>query len=103
VATDQAPHYRLNGEQRAQVRDCLRKAGLPLTRDRLEQFISGIEISIAHFRAIPPEATFRDAHDALRDLWELSRNGDPSIGQLRARLKTFPIGRSNSSADEHGP
>ena len=82
--------YRLDDEQRARVGDCLTKEGMSLPHDRLERFIGGIEASIAHFRATPPEATFRDAHDALRDLWKLSHDDDPSIGQLRARLKALP-------------
>jgi hypothetical protein len=90
MAAEQSAPYRLNDEQRARVADCLTKEGMSLPRDRLERFIGDIEASIAQFRATPPETTFRDAHDALRDLWRLSRDDDPSIGQLRARLKALP-------------
>jgi hypothetical protein len=90
MATEQETPFRLDNEQCARVEDCLRKEALSLPPDRLEHFIGSIEASIAHFRATPPEATFRDAHDALRDLWKLSHDDDPSIGQLRARLKALP-------------
>jgi hypothetical protein len=90
MAAEQVTPFRLDDEQRARVEDCLRKEALSLPRDRLEQFIGGIEASIAHFRATPAEATFRGAHEALRDLWQLSHDDDPSIGQLRARLRTLP-------------
>jgi hypothetical protein len=86
MATDPAAHYRLNEEQRARVEVCLRKEALSLRRDRLEHFIGSIEASIGHFRATPPEATFRDAHNDLRVLHMLAHEDDPPIGQLKARL-----------------
>ena len=90
MATEQPTRYRLDDEQCARVKDCLRKEGLPLPVDHLERFIRGIEASVAHFLATPPEGTFRDAHDALRDLWELSHEDDPSIARLWARLGSVP-------------
>jgi hypothetical protein len=90
MAADQETPFCLDDEQRARVTDCLRKEAMSLSPDRLEQFIGGIEASIAQFRATPPEATFRDAHDLLRSLWKLSHDDDPSIGILRARLRALP-------------
>ena len=90
MAAEQPTPYRLDDEQRALVADRLRKEGWSLTRDRRERFDVGIEASIARFRATSPEGTFRDAHDALRQLWELSHEDDPAIGQLRARLTSLP-------------
>jgi hypothetical protein len=78
----------LNGEQRERVRDCLKKQGLSLPFDRFESLIGGIEASIAHFRAT--EGTFRDAHDALRHLWELGHDDDPPLAVLRARIQALP-------------
>jgi hypothetical protein len=72
------------------VEDCLKKEALSLPRDRLERFIGDIEASIAHFRATPPEGSFRDAHDALRALRMLAHEDDPPIGQLKARLARLP-------------
>jgi hypothetical protein len=90
MAAEQETPFRLDDEQRARVRDCLSKEALSLPPDRLEQFIGGIEASISHFRATPPEGSFRDTHDALRALWTLVHEDDPPIGQLKARLARLP-------------
>jgi hypothetical protein len=90
METDQAVHYRLDDEKRAQVRDCLNKEGLSLRPDRFERLIRGIEASIIHFLATGPREGFREAHDALRKLWEMSRDDDPAIAVLRARIKGLP-------------
>jgi hypothetical protein len=90
MATDQTPHYRLNDEQRARVRNCLSKDGLSLPRDRFDRFIVGIEASVARFLAAPPQGTFRDAHDALRELWELSHDDYPPFALIRARIRKLP-------------
>jgi len=90
MAIEQTPPFRLDSEQRARVGDCLKKEGSPLQADQLEQFIKAIEASIAHFRAPPPEGTFRDAHNALRSLGTLAGGADPPIGQLKARLARLP-------------
>jgi hypothetical protein len=90
MAAEQETLFRLDDEQRARVRDCLSREALSLPPDPLERFIGGIEASIAHFRATPPEATFRDAHDALRALRMLAHEDDPPIGQLKARLARLP-------------
>jgi hypothetical protein len=90
MATEQEPPFRLDDEQRARVGDCVRKDGLSLPPGRLERFIGDIEASISHFRASPPEGSFRDAHDALRALRALAYEDDPPIGQLKARLTQLP-------------
>ena len=82
--------YRLDDEERSIVGDCLAKERLSLTRDRFECLVAAIGASMAHFRAMARESTFRDAHDALREMWELSHDDDPQIGVLRARLKNLP-------------
>ena len=82
--------FRLDDEQRARVRNCLTKGGLSLPPDRFAQLIGNVETSIAHFFAAAPEGTFRDAHNALRGLWELSHEDDPPVGVIRARIKALP-------------
>jgi hypothetical protein len=82
--------FRLDDEQRERVRDCLTKAGVTLPPDRFERLICGIEASIAHSRRAPPEGNFRDAHDALRQLWELSHDDDPPVARIRARIRALP-------------
>jgi hypothetical protein len=58
--------------------------------DRIKRLISDIESSIAHFLSTAPEGTFRDAHDALRRLWELSHEDDPPVRVIRARIAALP-------------
>jgi len=81
--------FRLNEEQHKEVRDCLTQAGVKLV-EPFGDFVARVESSIDHFRAARPEGTFREAHDALRDLARLSRAVDPSPAQLRIRLKRLP-------------
>ena len=90
METDPAVHDRLDDEQQAQVRDCLKKEGLSLSPDRFERLIRDIEASIDHFLATGPQGAFREAHDALRELWELSHDDDPAVGVLRARIQGLP-------------
>jgi hypothetical protein len=90
MAVEKTRFFSLDDEQRARVKDCLKKKALSLPPDRLEQLIGGIEASIAHFRATPPEDTFRESHDALRTLGMLANEDDPPIGQLKARLAQLP-------------
>src|SRR3981189_3477625 len=82
--------FKLDEEQRNQVHDCLKKAGPPLII-LFEKFIGGLESSIDHFRAIKPEGTLREAHDALSEIARLSRDDDPSPALLRARLRSLPL------------
>lgn len=90
METDQAVHYQLDDEQRAQVRDCLKKEGLSLPPGRFERLIRSVEASIVQFLATRPQETFRDAHDALRELWEMSCDDDPAIAVLRIRIQGLP-------------
>jgi hypothetical protein len=82
--------YRLDDEQRAQVRDCLRRESIRLPSAEFGRFVADVEASVAHFRATRPEGTFRAAHDALRAMWLMAHDDDPPIGQLRARLTDLP-------------
>jgi len=101
MAAEQETPFRLDNEQRARVRDCLRKEALSLPRDRLERLIGGIEASIARFRATPPEGSFRDAHDTLRALRALA---DEDIGAaICSPGLTLPsAGRPASRRDDRG-
>jgi type II secretory pathway component PulJ len=78
--------YRLDDEQRARVRDCLAKAG----QRGFEQLTRKIEVSIDQFCRAEAEGTFREAHDTLRELWELSHVDDPPVAVLRARIQALP-------------
>ena len=57
MAADQETPLCLDDEQRSRVTDCLSKEVLSLPPDRLEEFIGGIEASIAHFRETPVART----------------------------------------------
>ena len=81
------PIFRLDDEQRAQVRDCLRKTGLALSSAAFDRFVRAIEDTIAGF--VKPDATIRQTHDELRALWFLAHEDDPQIGVLRARARTL--------------
>lgn len=91
MAGDEPAPFRLDDEQRARIRDCLRKDKVSLTPDRFERFVGEIEKSTDHFLGLPLKETFRDAHDALRDLWALAHEDDPPIGQIRVRLTKLPL------------
>jgi hypothetical protein len=81
--------FKLDDEHCNRVQDCLNKASLS-PEEPFEKFVGRIEMSIRTFYKTEPDATLREAHDALRALWHLSHDPDPSVGQLRARLKKLP-------------
>lgn len=80
---------RLDDQQRERVRACLAQARASLI-EPFDEFVTRIEISIDHLRAAKPEGTFREAHDALREIWLLSHDDDPSPALLRAHVKSLP-------------
>ena len=80
----------LDPEQRARVRDCLNDVGLLLAKEDFELLVRGVGDSMGVFLAATPRGTFRGAHDALRELWELSHDDDPPVAVLRARIKALP-------------
>ena len=82
--------YRLDDEKRARIRDCLAKACIALQQRSFEQLTRGIEVSIDQFCRVAPEGTFRESHDALRELWQLSHDDDPPVAVLRARIQALP-------------
>jgi len=82
--------YRLDDEQRACIRDCLAKARIALSQRNFEQLTRNIEVSIDQYRRAEPDSTFREAHDTLRDLWEISHDDDPPVAVLRARIQALP-------------
>jgi hypothetical protein len=82
--------YRLDNEQRTQIRGCVKREQISLPRDRFEQLIRGIEASIAHFRDAPDGGTFRDALESLRELWKRSHLDPAPIQVLREELRKLP-------------
>jgi hypothetical protein len=88
--TRQPAEYRLDEEWRGRIKACLTKDGISLPCDQFERFVRNIEGSIAHFFAAAPEGTFRDTHDTLRNLYELSYDDDPPVGLIRGPIRLLP-------------
>jgi hypothetical protein len=95
MTIDEPEPFRLDDEQRARVRDCLLKEGISLPRDRFERFIREIEKTIADHREAEPKGTDRAIDDALRKLYDLSHDDDPSPALLRAQIQTLPRGAAD--------
>ena len=67
------------------------KDDIQLDHQGIIDFVCKIESSIVAFLKARADArTRRQAHDALRDLWQLSYEEDVPVGQLRARLLYLP-------------
>jgi hypothetical protein len=81
---------KLDGEQRRWVRTCLAKAGIKLDRKNFRLLMSDIDAAMSLFAASVPKLTFRQQHDALRDLWLLANRPDPPIGLIRRRIAQLP-------------
>jgi hypothetical protein len=84
------PDFTLDEDQRKELESCLRTAQIPLRAAEFQKFVQSIESSIARFRNAKPEGTFREARVALRKLWQLSRDDNPPVAELRARLAALP-------------
>jgi hypothetical protein len=84
--------FALDHEHRDQIDDCLRKDGFRLTPEIKKDFVRAVQASIHAFvrRRLDSEITYREAHEALRNLWLLSMEDDPPVGQLRARISRLP-------------
>jgi hypothetical protein len=82
----------LDEDQRRDIARYISKDGKPVTRACLEKLLRDIEASIAAFQAQEPEASFRQAHDALRGLWSLTHKADADVpvGLLRIRIQSLP-------------
>jgi len=85
------PAYRLDEQQRDELRDCLKAAGLDLQGADFEGFVGDVEWSMAVFRQRKPTGGFRQAHDALRAIWRLAHEDDPRPALLRQRIRALPI------------
>ncbi len=79
-------------EQKDWIRRVMRRAGLAGTSDEVERLAGAIETSIKAVETDEREATtFREAHDALRDLFVMITEADPSIGLIRSRSLSLPV------------
>jgi hypothetical protein len=90
METDQSAQVRLDGEQRAQVLDCLAKESITLSRERFDRLIREIKTLMKAHLDAEPKGTEREADDALAELWQLSHDDDPSPVLLRMRIQALP-------------
>ena len=86
--------FRLDDEHRSRISDCVRKDGIQLNYQGIIDFAHNIETSIVTFLKAKANTrgSYRQARDALRDLWRLSHEADDdiSVRLLRARLPCLP-------------
>jgi hypothetical protein len=82
--------FKLNDEHKSIVRDCLEKAEIKSVSSTFDELVNRIEESIKEFRSVKPTATDRETRDALRSVYLLAKDNDPSPGQLLARLQSLP-------------
>jgi hypothetical protein len=82
--------YRLTDEHRRRVADCLAKDDLSLPPDRFKVMIRDLEASIDAFLSTAHSTSFREAHDALRRLWQLCADDDPPVWMVRRLIRTLP-------------
>jgi hypothetical protein len=80
--------FRVGCEHRGRINDCLRKDGIRLTPEVERNFAHNICVSVNTFLRQRPDSkiTYREAHAELRDLWLLSIENDPPVGQIRAHV-----------------
>jgi hypothetical protein len=86
--------FRLDDEHRSRISDCVRKDSIQLTYQGIVRFAHNIEILIVTFVKAKGNTTgsYRQARNALRDLWRLSHQADDDISVRlpRARLQCLP-------------
>lgn len=62
-----------------------------VTWDRMTTFMEGLDLALSHYaRAKQQTATYRDAHEALRDLFMLMEARQPDITAIRRKLGSLP-------------
>ena len=84
--------FQLNDEHRSRIRDCLWKQGIRLSHEADKNFARDVECSIVTFlkERGNSSTTHREAHDALRAVWQISQQDDVLEEQLRALLNALP-------------
>jgi hypothetical protein len=81
-----SPHgVTLGEEERAILRQVLRQAGID-PKQFLATLVNKVQTCMAYYRAVAQPATFRERHDALRELLRLADEEDPPIAVIRGRI-----------------
>ena len=76
-------------EQRLLVRGCI-PAGVKLSDEQFDVFVAALEGSVTIFEQLRERECFREAHDALRNLWLLCTALDPQPPLIRKVLRELP-------------
>jgi hypothetical protein len=82
---------RLDEEQRACLKRCLRRSGAEVLGVQLKALATVVACAMSAFLARKSDyaMTYREVHDAIRELWRLASEADPPIGQIRAIIKAL--------------
>lgn len=72
------------------ARACLHREGARLSRGQFGDLVQRIEHIIELYETTRPEQNARIARDALREIWLLTVEDDPPVGQIRALIAKLP-------------
>jgi hypothetical protein len=89
VTNQDSDGFAFDEERRAQVKASLRKDDISLPPEQFDLLVRKVELAILSFPTATP-GTFRSDHDAVRGLWQLCHDDDPSPDQIRARIQNLP-------------
>jgi hypothetical protein len=84
--------FQPDDEHRSRISDCVRKDGIQLNCRGIIDFAHNIETSIATFLKAKANTSesYRQARNALRDLWQLSHEADDDISVRRTSRAITP-------------
>ena len=90
----------LGEEQRASIRRALRQTGMKPTPPTVERLVALIQKSMDMFReARAAQRTYRERHDAIRELLRLAEEKDPSVAVIRKRItELVPVDVADAAA-----
>ena len=81
----------ITSDLRGWAKSALRQAGISNSATMLDALMTGIAESIANYQTeTAKRATFRKAHNALRALFALLENEDPSPALIRKKFQELP-------------
>jgi hypothetical protein len=81
----------LDEEQRACLKRCLYRSVAEVSDFKLKALETVVAGAMRTFlaRRHDYEMTYREVHDAIRELWRLASDADPPVGQIRAIIKAL--------------
>jgi hypothetical protein len=83
---------RLDDKQRDCLKRCLRRSTTHVSNIKLKMLETAVAGAMRTFLDDTTQIamTYRQSHDAIRELWQLASEADPPMGQIRARIKASP-------------